>query len=119
MQSLFSTKSLLIIGLAAFVGMVGWYTLRGSSAPDALLVTESVGSGAPSEKERDLVATLLQLRAIGLDGTIFSDPAFQSLVDYGIEIVPEPVGRENPFAPLQSATSAPLLPAGSGVRPTR
>lgn len=119
MGSFFSTKSLLIMGLAAFVGMVGWYTLRGSASPDALLVTENVGTGAPNEAERDLVATLLQLRAIGLDGTIFSDPAFQSLVDYGIEIVPEPVGRENPFAPLPGAQTAPNTPGALVPRPTR
>jgi hypothetical protein len=117
MRSIFSAKSLLVMGLAAFVGMVGWYTLRGSSSPDALLVTENVGTGAPNETERDLVATLLQLRAIGLDGTIFSDPAFQSLVDYGIEIVPEPVGRENPFAPLPGTQIAPNAPGSPA--PTR
>ena len=89
----------MIIGLAAFIGIVGWYVLRGDTNSGSLLVTEQVAV-APNEAERDLVATLLQLRAVTLDGTIFTDPAFQSLLDYGIEIVPEPVGRENPFAPL-------------------
>lgn len=106
MGSMLSKKTILVMGLAAFVGMVGWYVLRGTPAPDTLLVTET--AAAPNEAERDLVATLLQLRTVTLDGTIFSDPAFQSLLDYGIDIVPEPVGRANPFAPLSG--TAPLVP---------
>lgn len=118
MGSLFSKNTILVIGLAGFVGIVGWYVLRGAPASDALLVTEQVA--APNEAERDLVATLLQLRTVTLDGTIFSDPAFQSLLDYGIEIVPEPVGRTNPFAPLPtSAAPVPNAPATPGAPATR
>ncbi len=105
-----SKNTILIVGLAAFLGIIGWYVLRGSPGDDALLVTQQVATGAPNEAERDLVATLLQLRDVSLDGTIFTDPAFQSLVDYGIEIVPEPVGRSNPFAPLPGNTLVAPLP---------
>ena len=113
MGSLFSKNTILVVGLAAFVGIVGWYVLKGSPASESLLVTENV-AGAPNEEERDLVATLLQLKAVSLDGTIFSDPAFQSLVDYGIEIVPEPVGRANPFAPL--IDQQPIVPNATSTR---
>ena len=55
--------------------------------------------------DSDVVTILLQLRAVSLSGTIFSDAAFTSLKDFGSQIVPEPVGRANPFAPLTAVAS--------------
>jgi hypothetical protein len=74
-----------------------WYGLSNSGAQAPILQTE-----APvSESDKELVSTLLTLRAVQLNGTIFQDPVFQSLQDFTTEITPEPVGRPNPFAPLQ------------------
>jgi hypothetical protein len=42
------------------------------------------------------------MRNIRLDGRIFDDPAFQALVNTERQIVREPVGRPNPFAPIGS-----------------
>jgi hypothetical protein len=80
-----------------------------SSAPPAPILTTSGTTGSPSadSSDQELVATLLALRAVTLSGTIFQDPAFISLSDFSTPIVPEPVGRPNPFAPLQSGTSTP------------
>lgn len=65
---------------------------------------EPVLSGAPAAAsaavDQDLVAILFELNAITLNDDIFSDQIFRSLVDFGQELVPEPVGRVNPFAPL-------------------
>lgn len=95
------------IGALAIIVIIGaWYTLGGSGATtESGLVTETF-STPESAEERDLVATLLQLRAVKLDGAIFSDPIFQSLIDFGSEIQQEPVGRENPFAPLNQQAAA-------------
>ena len=95
----------MIAGLALVVGITAWYVLRDSQPTGDLLVTEDF-SGATSEADRDLVTTLLQLRAVTLDGAIFEDPAFRGLRDFGIQIVPEPVGRPNPFAPLPASAAA-------------
>lgn len=93
-------------GLVVVVIIGVWYVLgdSGTPAPEGL-VTETF-STPESEADRDLVATLLQLRAVKLEGSIFSDPLFQSLKDFGSEIVPEPVGRQNPFAPLEGQTAS-------------
>ena len=88
-----------ILGLALFVGVLAWYMMRGAPPSDSLLTTEDFSS-ASSEADKDLVTTLLQLRAVTLEGAIFQDPAFKSLRDFGTQIVPEPIGRANPFAPL-------------------
>ncbi len=90
-----------VTGLVLVVSIGAWYFLPGgSAAPEEGLVTESFTSPV-SEADRDLVATLLELRSVSLDGAVFSDPIFRSLKDFGSQIVSEPVGRPNPFAPLQ------------------
>jgi hypothetical protein len=50
--------------------------------------------------EYELVSELLRLNSIKLDNRIFTDVAFQSLEDFGQELIPEPIGRVNPFAPV-------------------
>ncbi len=68
--------------------------------------TQPVLQGTPtavSGPDQDLVALLFELKSIRLDPTFFSDPLFQSLTDYGKDLVAEPIGRVNPFAPLEGA----------------
>lgn len=101
---------MLFIGVVAVVALVAWYGLTQNAAPEPLLTTVTPsGSGSPTEASADqeLVATLLTLRAVTLSGTIFQDPAFMSLRDFGTTIVAEPVGRPNPFAPLGASATSP------------
>jgi len=98
MSTLFSQYKLYLIAIVGVLIAIGaWWMLTGEPQDDALLVTESPQGGSLVDK--DLVGTLLQLRAVSLGGTIFSDPAFIELQDFGTQIIPEPVGRPNPFAP--------------------
>lgn len=53
-----------------------------------------------AEVSRDLIATLNSLNTIRLDETLFSDPVFISLSDFGVIIPAQPIGRRNPFAPI-------------------
>ena len=97
-----------IIVIAVVVGGV-WYGLSQSGTPAPLLATETVGGVTVNgSADQQLVGSLLALRSVTLSGTIFSEPAFLSLQDFGTTIVPEPVGRDNPFAPLPTqATGTP------------
>lgn len=120
---------MLILILVVIIVAGVWYGMSGGgTAEEQLLTTETVNdSGSPTEDtaDRDLVETLLTLRAITLSGTIFADPAFRTLQDFGTTIVPEPVGRPNPFAPLgrsqaatqQTTTGSQGAPADKGVCP--
>ena len=93
----FLTRNALVVVIAGVLIAGGiWYTFSGGSETETL-VTESAGGTAESE----VVDTLLALRAVSLSGTIFSDPAFKTLRDFGTQIVPEPIGRPNPFGPRQ------------------
>ncbi len=77
-----------------------WWGFSGETPSNSLIETQNPSDVSPVE--RSLVDTLLQLRAVSLSGTIFSDPAFMSLQDFGTQVIPEPVGRANPFAPISN-----------------
>lgn len=100
---------ILSLALIAVVVFVLWYFMSSSAPAAPILATTTSNSGSPSadSSDQNLVATLLQLRAVTLSGTIFQDPAFTSLLDFSTTIVPEPVGRPDPFAPIGHATSTP------------
>lgn len=49
-----------------------------------------------------LLVTLAGLNTIRLDGSIFSDPVFVSLTDFGVVLPSQPSGRRNPFLPIGS-----------------
>ncbi len=72
----------------------------------------SVETNPDVSSDQDLVALLFELKSIRLDNTIFQDPLFQSLHDFGQGLVQEPVGRQNPFAPFGGgAPTPPKTPA--------
>lgn len=108
LEMLYQNK-IVVGGIAIFLIVGAWYGLGSSNTSPDLLETEDF-TGAASASEKDLVATLLQLRTVTLEGSIFGDPAFQSLQDFGSQIIPEPVGRPNPFAPLNSGQPATSTP---------
>ena len=101
MRFITERRTLMFIALGIIVALGVWWGLSRDVPSDSLLTTEATAELPPSE--RGLVDTLLQLRAVSLSGAIFGDPAFTILRDFGTPIVPEPVGRPNPFAPVGSA----------------
>lgn len=104
METLKQHKILVIIAILVVV-LIAWYILSGSSGDSASksVITTTTPTDAA---DRELVSTLLALRSVKLDGTIFSEPAFASLKDFSTQIISEPVGRPNPFAPLSAAASS-------------
>lgn len=102
MQPLLQHKFILIIAGVALAGLI-WYGLSPSGSEGDLVSSPGAES---AETNQGIVPTLLALRAVKLDGAIFSVSAFARLRDFSTEIVEEPVGRANPFAPLSARTSA-------------
>jgi hypothetical protein len=101
-----NTKAILIGALILALAGLGWMFVGGGSAEEEAAITE-VRRDDVSPEEKALVESLLALRAVTLSGTVFADPVFRSLRDFGTEILPEQVGRENPFLPVP----AQILPA--------
>lgn len=67
----------------------------------------STGGVPGSVVGQEVVALLAELESITLDISIFSDPSFVSLYNFGQVVNPEVVGRSNPFAPIGSDRDAP------------
>lgn len=99
-DTLLRHKLILIVAAAAVI-IGGWWLFSDTSTSSStdILTTETLG-GENNPAGQELVETLLALRTVTLEGTIFSNPLFRGLKDFSISIMPEPVGRPNPFAPL-------------------
>lgn len=97
---------LIFITVIIVLALLSWYGLSQSAPPAPILTTDTTtGSPTSDSADQQLVATLLALHTVTLTGAIFTDPAFTKLQDFSTTIVPEPVGRDNPFAPLISTTT--------------
>lgn len=105
-------KNLALIGIvAAALGALYYFYSSGDSG--ALLTSDAA---APSPASQEILTALGNLRTIKLDNSIFTDPLFLSLSDFGVVIPPVAAGRRNPFAPVGSggpseAASGTLPPA--------
>lgn len=98
----FITNNKMMVGGVLGAGLLVWaYFMFFGGGTGELLVASS----SPSPVSQDLLVTLSNLRTIALDETIFSDPVFMSLSDFGVVIPPEAIGRRNPFAPLGAAST--------------
>jgi hypothetical protein len=96
-MNFFNENKTLIIGLLLVcVGVFVYFTYFRGPAPSATL-TETANESPISQ---DLLILLSNLHTIKLDNSIFSNPAFLSLTDFGVTIPPQNVGRRNPFAPI-------------------
>lgn len=108
LEKLKAHKILAVI-LVILISGVAWALLSGGQGVQTISVLGS--SSVPASRDggatvgavdRELQETLTRVRAIELNNQILNDPAFLSLQDLGQQIVPEPFGRPNPFAPISS-----------------
>jgi len=89
--------TILVIILIAFIGYSMFFT-GGNDGSVLVSQSTSVQGGG----DNALLVLLVNLKSITLDDGLFNDPAFKSLIDFGQELIPEPSGRQNPFAPVGS-----------------
>ncbi len=89
------------VGVALIIGIFVYLQYFSSSSSATLN-----SSTTNVTLSQNLLATLQNLHTIKLDNSIFSDPSFQSLTDFGVTIPAETVGRRNPFAPLGGSASS-------------
>ena len=114
-------KTILIL-VAAAVVLVLIYILFIKKGPADVALISSTGTtgevsmtntpidNATLEVSQDFITTLLSVKSIKLDDTIFKEPSFISLRDSSIILVQDGnEGRPNPFAPIGSET-APTIP---------
>ena len=102
MGSLFNKYKLWILLGGVIIAAGIWFGMSSSAPSNSVITTTSVNDGGSADQ--DLVNTLLQLRAVSLNGAIFTNVAFMGLQDFSTHIVQEPVGRGDPFAPLDGTS---------------
>lgn len=90
-------QNFIIIALVIIAGVVAYSIFFTKEDTSPLVVSGPVTTPV----EQDLIQLLGDLKAITLDTSIFISPAFQSLADFGQDLITEPVGRTNPFAPFE------------------
>ena len=97
MQFIKDNKMYVGLILLALVGVWVYFTYfsGGGSSASTVLTTNDT-----SPLSQDILTTLSSLQIIKLDSTIFTNPVFTSLTDYGVAIPAQNAGRRNPFAPL-------------------
>ena len=66
----------------------------------------------------DIIALLVDLKAIKINSGFFTDQTFKSLIDFTTPLPSEPVGRTNPFAPVNQ-TSQKGVVSGVGAGKTQ
>jgi hypothetical protein len=93
-------KKILIIVAIIAIAFVLYRVFFGRGEEPAL--SSETPSGLPAEGSGDLLSLLLQLKSITLNEAVFADAAFQTLEDFTVKLIPEPIGRKNPFAPIGS-----------------
>jgi len=92
---------IVIFLIVIFLIAAGFYFLRGNKAvaPATGLVKENFDSSDFGENQ-EFLRVLKNLERVSLDGSVLTTQAFLSLVDFSLELAPEPVGRINPFRPI-------------------
>ncbi len=101
-MNFFKTNKILTGVLVLAVFAVLYFALYSLQSTPSLTSSDQV-----SPVSQQLLVTLSNLHTIKLDGSIFSDPAFQSLTDFGVVIPSQPAGRRNPFT--SAASPAPQI----------
>ncbi len=103
MTRAFGSHKLILFGIIFLIAGVVWFALSAEPPAPNLVNTPS---GSSAVLRQDLVNTLLTFRTVELNPKILSEPAFLSLRDFSTEIIAEPIGRLNPFAPLPALRGA-------------
>ncbi len=101
MKALQKNKSIVI---AIILFLIAMYVYKSFFAVDPLLVDDSgiVGSAVGVDVGSDLVSLNNSLQAVTLDTSLFSTPAYGTLVDFSSVLDEQPTGRHNPFALIGS-----------------
>lgn len=100
-ETLKKYKTLLTVLVIAVLGFIVYSIFFSGGGNDGTVLTSQSGS-VRGGGDNELLLLLVNLKSITLDDSIFSDPAFRSLIDFGQELTQEPTGRQNPFAPVGS-----------------
>ncbi len=93
---------IVLIGLLVVVLIyTGFNFLKGDSSSELALDYSPGAQGYDISVGQSILRTLSELQGIKLKITIFEDPVFRSLSERQVSTTTEPLGRIDPFAPVE------------------
>lgn len=121
----------LIIFGVLFLFFVAYNVFIKEEESDDIVEYAVTDSDTRRQLDKDILPLLTLVKNIRFDGSLFTDPSFQSLADFSRPIEPEDKGRPNPFsgalvgpsdttnqgALLFSGGTASTSSNGSGLKP--
>ena len=94
----------ILIGVGVLVAVFGiyayWPVSDTPSDGTSTLSYDDTGAVDTAFVGQEILGILNRLRDLKIDGSVFDNPVFKSLVDYRVATTSEPIGRSDPFAPL-------------------
>lgn len=101
-----NNKMYAVLGILLIV-VVGWYLYSRQKpseiAGESFIIDDPMmlaAGGATGDVGMEILDLLSKIQGLRIDTTLFADPAYRSLSDYTQQVAPQPVGRDNPFAPI-------------------
>jgi len=94
-------RNIIIVAVIIALGLIAYSFLRPDPTVDNLLETTQRQDGAQVLGD-EITSAISQINSLKLDRAVFDDPIIKRLIDHSKPILPEPVGRKNPFAPIGS-----------------
>lgn len=92
-------NTITFLGLALILGL-GYY-LFVLQDDDTISLNSDSSVEEAELASAQFIRQLNIIRSLELSNAIFSDPRFESFVDFSRPVPDQPVGRDNPFAPVR------------------
>ena len=99
-QKIKNITIVVIVILVLFFGY-NWFIGQRQTQIGLAVVSSVTGDVNVPKAALELLIILNDLKKIKLDVSIFNDPAYLGLKDFSVNLLPQPQGRSNPFAPLE------------------
>lgn len=94
------------LGIAGFASFLG-SDIFAESSP----LTQEVPTTVPVSNDGAVILSVLnEMNNIKLESEIFMNPMFLSLKDFTVNLIEEPKGRPNPFAPITGNPEGVMVP---------
>ena len=91
----------ILIGLIVVVLIFVVYSYFFAGGEEEATLSSQTPSGLDvNEPGNELLGLLSNLRSIELNENLFANELFLSLEDFGVPLIEQAVGRQNPFAPI-------------------
>ena len=107
----------IIIIIVAFFGFQKFFVSPDSNSTTTLVADKT--NSAQTVNGQSILVTLNRLNSVTLDGSLFSDKVFVSLVPFERTLEPQVPGRRNPFQSIGNDTSGLILPQSTSSASVR